>query len=195
MKGENRLKILEVLENSGEALEELFLIFTMPYGTSFRGGEYRLRKFREARENLKTFKKEKRRFDDLLYRLRKDELVEDIKKSEKSFLRLTQKGEKILNILRKKKDDAMPDAKYQSQNDDGLKIIIFDIPEDERKKRVWLRSALKNLNFDMLQRSVWAGKAKLPHEFIQDLNKIKIISYVEIFAISKTGSLKQLKFG
>ena len=25
MKGENRLKILEVLENSGEALEELFL--------------------------------------------------------------------------------------------------------------------------------------------------------------------------
>jgi len=26
------------------------------------------------------------------------------------------------------------------------------------------------------------------------LNKLKIISYVEIFSISKTGSLKQLKF-
>lgn len=194
MKGENRLKVLEFLENSGEALEELFLIFTMPYGTSFRGGEYRLRKFREAREDLKTFKKDKRRFDDLLYRLRKDDLVEDVKKNEKFFLRLTQNGREILNKLRKKKDDAMPDAKYQSQNDDGLKIIIFDIPEDKRKKRVWLRSALNNLNFNMLQRSVWAGKAKLPEEFLRDLSKLKLLSCVEIFAISKTGSLKQLKF-
>lgn len=194
MKGENRLKILEFIENSGEALEELFIIFTMPYGTSFRGAEYRLRKFREVRENLKTFKKEKRRFDDLLYRLRKDELVEDVEKNDKSFLRLTQNGREILNKLRKKKDDAMPDAKYQSQNDDGLKIIIFDIPEDEKKKRVWLRSALNNLNFNMLQRSVWAGKAKLPEEFLRDLSKLKLLSCVEIFAISKTGSLKQLKF-
>lgn len=194
MKGENRLKVLEFLENSGEALEELFLIFTMPYGTSFRGGEYRLRKFREERENFKTFKKDKRRFDDLLYHLRKDELVEDIEKNEKIFLRLTQNGREILNKLRKKKDDAMPDVKYQSQNDDGLKIIIFDIPEDEKKKRVWLRSALNNLNFNMLQRSVWAGKAKLPEEFLKDLSKLKLLSCVEIFAISKTGSLKQLKF-
>ena len=194
MKGENRLKILEFLENSGQALEELFFIFTVPYGTSFPGAEYRLRKFREARENLKTFKKDKRRFDDLLYRLRKDELVDDIEKGEKSFLRLTQRGKEILNKLRDKKDNAMPDAKYQSQNDDNLKIIIFDIPEGERRKRVWLRSALKNLNFAMLQKSVWVGKSKLPHEFAIDLNKLKIISYVEIFAISKTGSLKQLKF-
>lgn len=194
MKGENRLKVLEFLENSGEALEELFFIFTMPYGTSFHGGEYRLRKFREERENLKTFKKEKRRFDDLLYHLRKDELVEEVKKNKKSLLRLTQNGREILNKLRKKKDDAMPDTKYQSQSDDGLKIIIFDIPEDEKKKRVWLRSALNNLNFNMLQRSVWAGKAKLPEEFLSDLSKLKLLSCVEIFAISKTGSLKQLKF-
>lgn len=194
MKGENRLKVLEFLENSGEALEELFFIFTMPYGTSFHGGEYRLRKFREAREDLKTFKKEKRRFDDLLYHLRKDELVEEVKKNEKFLLRLTQNGREILNKLRKKKDEAMPDAKYQSQNEDGLKIIIFDIPEDERRKRVWLRSALNNLNFNMLQRSVWAGKVKLPEEFLRDLSKLKLLSCVEIFAISKTGSLKQLKF-
>jgi len=194
MKGENRLKILEFLENSGQALEELFFIFTVPYGTSFHGAEYRLRKFREARENLKTLKKDKRRFDDLLYRLRKDELVDDIEKGEKSFLRLTQRGKEILSKLRDKKDKALPDAKYQSQNDDNLKIIIFDIPEGERRKRVWLRSALKNLNFTMLQKSVWAGKSKLPHEFAIDLNKLKIISHVEIFAISKTGSLKQLKF-
>ena len=194
MKGENRLKILEFLENSGQAIEELFFIFTMPYGTSFRGAEYRLRKFRAARENLKTLKKDKRRFDDLLYRLRKDELIDDVNGGKGSFLRLTQSGKEILNKLRNIKDKAMPSAKYQSQNNDNLKIIIFDIPEEDRRKRVWLRSALKNLNFTMLQKSVWAGKSKLPHEFAIDLNKLKIISYVEIFAISKTGSLKQLKF-
>jgi len=194
MKGENRLKILEFLENSGQAIEELFFIFTMPYGTSFHGAEYRLRKFRETRENLKTLKKDKRRFDDLLYRLRKDELIDDVNGRKGSFLRLTQSGKEILNKLRDKKDKAMPSAKYQSQNDDNLKIIIFDIPEGERRKRVWLRSALKNLNFKMLQKSVWVGISRLPYEFTRDLNKLKIISHVEIFAISKTGSLKQLKF-
>src|SRR3989338_7155407 len=91
MKGENRLKILEFLENSGQDIEELFFIFSMPYGTSFRGAEHRLRKFRAARENLKTLKKDKRRFDDLLYRLRKDELIDDVNGGKGSFLRLTQK--------------------------------------------------------------------------------------------------------
>jgi len=87
----------------------------------------------------------------------------------------------------------LPNNKYKSQSNDTLKIVIFDIPEREREKRDWLRIALKNLNFNMVQKSVWIGKAKLPKEFVQDLNRMNIFTYVEIFAVTKAGSLRSLK--
>ena len=73
MKGENRLKVLEFLENSAQAAEELFLIFTVPYGTSRRGVEYRLNKHRERRESLKDpeCKRKQLRFNDFLKERRK----------------------------------------------------------------------------------------------------------------------------
>ena len=96
--------------------------------------------------------------------------------------------------LRVQKSKSLPDnGRYKTESDDELKIIIFDIPEEERQKRDWLRSVLKNLKFSMLQKSVWVGKGKLPKEFINDLSKYKIISYVDIFAISKYGSLRKLE--
>ena len=193
MKGEKRLKVLEFIKNSVTAADELFFIFTVPYGTSFHKAEYLLRKYREEKERREFSSRERQRFADLLYRLRKDGLVEDAKRNGKILLNLTQKGKEILEKLRAKKDIALPDVKYKNQTDNVLKIVIFDIPESERRKRVWLGSALKRLEFKMLQKSVWIGKVRLPEEFMNDLKRLELISYVEIFAISKTGSLKQLK--
>ena len=68
----------------------------------------------------------------------------------------------------------------------------IDIPESERKKRAWLRSALKNLNFKMIQQSVWIGKVRIPEEFLRDLRNMHLTEYVEIFEISKAGSLQQI---
>ena len=193
MKGEKRLKILEFIKNFVTAADELFFIFTVPYGTSFHGAECLLRKYREGRAKREFSAIERQRFADLLYRLRKDGLVESTKKNGKNLFNLTQKGKEILEKLRAKKDNALPDVKYKSQTDNVLKIVIFDIPESERRKRVWLCSALKNLEFTMLQKSVWIGKFKLPEEFMNNLKELGLLSYVEIFAISKTGSLMQLK--
>ena len=92
------------------------------------------------------------------------------------------------------KSKSLPDnGRYKTESDDELKIIIFDIPEKERQKRDWLRSVLKNLKFSMLQKSVWAGKIKLPKQFLEDLSKNKIIPYVDIFTISKRVSLRKLE--
>ena len=44
----------------------------------------------------------------------------------------------------------------------------------------------------MLQRSVWVGKCKLPDELMDDLNTIGLLPYVEILAVTKRGSLKEL---
>src|SRR3989344_2266184 len=93
----------------------------------------------------------------------------------------------------KRKEKSLPESKYPIQEKDELKIIIFDIPEAEKRKRAWLRSVLRNLEFTMIQKSVWSGKTKLPQEFISQMHKLNLLSYVEIFTISKTGSLKKLK--
>ena len=193
MKGEKRLHILEYLEKSGLALEELFFIFTVPYGTSFHRAEYLLRKWRQKRDRLEENRKEKQRFNDFVYRLRKDGLIgESPEASNNSQFSLSAKGKEILEKLRERKTNSLPGARYETEGEDLLKIIIFDIPEDKKRHREWLREVLKNLNFTMLQKSVWSGKNKVPQSFLSDLKKLQLLECVEIFAISKTGSLKKI---
>lgn len=173
-------------------ISNLLSIFTMPYGTSYSRMDFLIAQRQRIRAK-KTIKKEKKQnFYDLLYRLRKEGLVLECKKDKSCFFKITSKGKEILEGLRLKKANALPTASYKTENDNLLKIVIFDIPEEERRKRDWLRAALKNLEFKMLQKSVWAGKIKLPQGFLADLEKLNLLPYVEIFAISRTGSLKQL---
>src|SRR3990167_838001 len=73
-----------------------------------------------------------------------------------------------------------------------LIIVIFDIPERERRKRAWLRLALKNIGLKLIQRSVWMGKVKIPKEFLDDIRELHLVNFVEIFEITKSGSLNQV---
>lgn len=195
MKGETRLKILGFLEGSAQALEELFVIFTSPYGTSRKGIEYRLNKHKRIRVLLNDpeHKRNQLRFYDLLYRLRKEGLVEKNNNGKKFLIKLTERGKQALSKLRHKHQYNPSRSNYKSEKDNTLKIIIFDIPEPERAKRAWLREVLKHLEFQMLQKSVWAGKVKLPEKFLHDLSDLHLLSYVEIFAIDKRGTLKRLE--
>jgi len=81
---------------------------------------------------------------------------------------------------------------YQKERGNKFIIVVFDIPEIQKRKRNWLRAALKNLDFKMVQKSVWFGRVKIPKEFLDHLCEMKLIDYVEIFEISKTGSLERL---
>jgi hypothetical protein len=69
--------------------------------------------------------------------------------------------------------------------------VIFDVPEKESYKRRWLRSVLKNMNFKMLQKSVWVGRTKVPKSLLDDMGALGMLDYVDIFAISKSGTLTQ----
>ena len=73
-----------------------------------------------------------------------------------------------------------------------LKIITFDIPEKSRAIRNWLRRILRDLGMTKLQQSVWAGNIALPEEFFEALRRLHIFSCVEIFAVTKSGTLRQL---
>ncbi len=81
---------------------------------------------------------------------------------------------------------------YVTEQSNEVKIITFDIPESKRSSRVWLRQALKNLRFNFLQKSVWVGKTIIPHEFLSDLRQREIFDFVEILAVTKKGTLRQI---
>src|SRR3990167_4615280 len=157
MKGENRLKVFELLENSILAVDELLFVFSLPYGSSFHKIEASLRKYREKRDlyirQMRQNKENQNRFKHFMYHLRKEGLVENIGKDNGMFIKLTSSGKKLLHKLRRRKEQSLPESKYPIQEKDELKIIIFDIPEAEKRKRAWLRSVLRNLEFTMIQKS------------------------------------------
>jgi len=189
MKAGTRLKILEFLEDSAELVSDLLFVFTLPHGTSYSRMDYLLQKRHEQADKIAS-KQVRRNFNNFIYRLRKDGLVVRVNRNEKTFIKLSPKGKEILQKLRA---TILPSTRYEKKEENTIKIVVFDIPEKEKNKRDWLRSVLKNLNFNMVQKSVWMGKSKLPEEFIEDLDYLNILSYVEIFAITKAGSLRSLK--
>jgi len=60
-------------------------------------------------------------------------------------------------------------------------VIIFDIPELERRRRNWLRSELKFLGFVQIQKSVWLGPSPLHKDFLEALRNLKILRYLKFF--------------
>ena len=196
MKGAITLKILEMIEEAATTAIDLVASFIgAGYGASSsklnREFEKRHLKRESQIDKLRTFLEEREKLSKLIYKLKRDGLITIKEKRSKLFL--TPKGKERLKILKKRLGESvLPRRTYQQLKDDKLKIVIFDIPEQERKKRDWLRTILRMLNFKMLQKSVWIGKNQIPEELIEDLNTIKIISYIEIFEISKSGTLKQI---
>lgn len=65
--------------------------------------------------------------------------------------------------------------KTKTARTDGLAtIVIFDIPEEKRKARNFLRRFLKENNFTQLQKSVFIGRFKLLAEFKQILHELDV---------------------
>lgn len=183
-------KILSLLQGATLATNEIFDVFLSGYSESYQ-------KMRRGIYSPKTRKKdwgdEYNKIQKLyttLNRLKRDGFVEKTKKkgTRLSLWKITKRGsekcERKANISEKNR--------YNKTDDDFLKIIIFDIPEIERRKRVWLREILKEFEFSMLQQSVWIGMRKLPEQFIFDLEEMKLVRYVHIFGIKKGGTISDV---
>ena|SRR3989338_9890191 len=75
-------------------------------------------------------------------------------------------------------------AKIKSKPVGNTKVmVLFDIPENKRKVRNWLRLQLKLWDFELLQQSVWLGKGPLPEEFIERLHLFDIRECVKILKV------------
>ena len=128
---------------------------------------------------------ERQRISKLISKLKSEGLIA----KENKTLSLTQTGGRKLQKLEERPATI---GRMQSEASQEFRIIIFDIPERQSGKRQWLRAVLKTLGVTMLQESVWAGKVALPEEFFTSLRRLGLLGYVEIFSVTKTGTLKQM---
>ena len=138
-------------------------------------------------------KKQRQRAYEFLYRLKKDGLAKQEKLGRRLIWEITSKGrekEKFLKKLLSSRE--LPAGDYKRERSDAIVIVSFDVPEKQRRKRHWLRAVLKRLEFRMLQKSVWIGKVKIPKEFIDDLQKLDLLEFVEIFAVTKAGTIRHV---
>ncbi|MEA3272579.1 MAG: CRISPR-associated endonuclease Cas2 [Patescibacteria group bacterium] len=122
--------------------------------------------------DLKYVKKE-------ISRLKREKFVEERKRGDRLELVLTSKGKRaarkyhVLTCKEKVKD------KYY--------LVIFDIPESERKTRDFFRAFLKEAEFIQLQQSVWVTKKEILEplkEIIKDAGAEKWIHIVTATDIS-----------
>ena len=64
-------------------------------------------------------------------------------------------------------------------------LVSFDIKEEDRKLRAWLRNQLKIFGYKMLQQSLWFGPGPLPTAFKDKIDEFGIKENVKIFSIIK----------
>lgn len=103
------------------------------------------------------------------------------KDKNKNAIILTPKGaEKILEIKRKIKGPTLTKRK-----DGKWQMVIFDIPEDIRKRRDYFRAGLKRLKYQQLQQSIWI----CPYDVLKDTQELikyfKLGSFVRLLLIEE----------
>ncbi|MBI4094682.1 MAG: hypothetical protein HY435_00615 [Candidatus Liptonbacteria bacterium] len=184
-------KVLEILQAGAETAADLLDIMASDYATSYRKMRRSIRSGpRSFQSNWADNYREAQRFYSLLQYLKQQGFIEKTGASRSSVWHITRKGLKKFSILKKKNQLQRSVAHYEGKEDDKLRIIVFDVPEDERVKRIWLRSALLSLGFTLLQKSVWAGARKIPQDFLEDLQEKRMMPYVHIFEVSRLGTVK-----
>lgn len=106
-----------------------------------------------------------------IYRLKKNGFLEQ---KEDTFC-LSEKGiEHYSNKYRRIKEGIKKDNKI---------IFIFDIPEEKKKTREWIRNQIKFWDFKMIQKSVWVGYGPFPKDFSNRLKLLEVDKCVKIFNV------------
>jgi len=204
-RGEITLQILESLANVAMGSVDLFLAFlNAGYGASYGKFEYELSKIRRERARTELERRSRgekeqperlirERYHSFMYKLKRDGLVKENAGSQRGAKQIfiTSKGRRKLVSLQKQRVAVLPEVTYPNVKGKTLIIVTFDVPEEERRKRDWLRTVLKRIGFTMVQKSVWIGKMQLPEAFIKDLKTMHLVGCVEIFSVTRTGSLRR----
>lgn len=188
MKGDKTRIILDALADAAQNAGGLFDIFFATYHESYRRARDRsMQRVPSSPYAAKTA--ERRRFYNLLVKLNAEGFIQ---KTPKKTWHLTKQGFEKRDMLHSQHAAALPQTRYAAEPSVEWNIVMFDVPETEKRKRGWLRRTLVEMGFRQLQKSVFAGRIKLPPSFLHDLRRLRLLPCIEIFAITKSGSLKHV---
>ncbi len=186
--------ILTILEQGSQITADLLYLF----GTwNYREASRRAWLFFEGRHPKKLNWVESfenaQKFYSTLSHLRAQGFVSKQKIKGATSWKITGEGLQKVRKAREKASSAESLARFRDMSSDSTKIVTFDVPERDRKKRAWLRSTLASMGFSMLHKSVWMGRKKMPEEFFFELHCQKILRYVHVFAVTKSGTLSAVR--
>ena len=100
-----------------------------------------------------------------------------------SYVKITKQGQNYLI----NKNSILKSFEFSiGKNDKRDLLVLFDIPEEQRKERTWFRRHLIKFGYIMIQRSVWVGPSPLPKEFINYTKEIKIKDCIKTFKLAKS---------
>lgn len=123
-----------------------------------------------------------------LSRLKKQGLVASTGPKKKTIWMITKEGREFL----KHPPLRAGSNSYQLPPEDNItRLVTFDIPEKERRKRQWLRAELLACGFYSLHKSVFIGKRPLPSAFIKNIHQLGLDKYTHIIGIEKSGTLNK----
>jgi Fe-S oxidoreductase len=173
-----------------DVLDLMRAFLALGYGSTNSKIDKKIQEYREGRlkdeEERDLFLKMRQRFYSFKNSLKRDGLIDE---DDNGKVKLKGRGSFKLKDLNRRKKSNIPVREYKAEPSDKLIVIIFDIPEEKRRKRAWLRATLKNLGFEIEQQSVWIGKTKISKTLLDDLDKFGLLEYIQIFEATKLGSL------
>ncbi len=176
-------KLLDTLQGLGTFASYMMLPYHQSYRKMRYGGSV-------SKTSVAEFidAQSKAAFWSLLYKLKKEGLIRE---NTKSNLTATKIGRNYLETKNQRLSWFKRYKPIRNPDKNELILIIFDVPQKEHEKRDWLRFQFKNLDFRQLQLSVWFGNNLLPKEFLADLERHKILSYIHIFTVVRKGSVSE----
>ena len=110
--------------------------------------------------------------------------AEKFQKNNEIFYRITPKGENYI-------DDVLSILKLKGKWDQKWRLIIFDIPENNRSVRDRLRRYLNSLGLGILQASVWISPENIKEKIDGISLKLKLGSQIKYFEVKATSQLNQ----
>lgn len=78
-------------------------------------------------------------------------------------------------------------GRTRAEPDEGWVLVVFSVPEAERRQRHQLRSRLSWLGFGTVSAGVWVAPAHLADETAQMLQRHGLTGYVDLFAAQHVG--------
>ncbi len=149
--------------------------------------------FKTVRNIKKEWRKiDQRKFTQSLKKLSKEKLITEETLPNGSFkCTLTEKGEREAKRL----DLFGSSIKFKKPNkwDKKWRIVLFDIPEEDREFRNILRSHLYDLDFAKLQHSVFVSPYPFEKSIAELVNLYSAHDYVRIITAIKIDNEAKLK--